>query len=94
MFKNKNSIQYKFIIINRFEEVSTGFLSKTYTIYKILTSSKGWSVKRRYNDFLWLRNYLIKAFPGIIVNFVFIEKINKKKIDSSFVRKKSYRQHE
>jgi hypothetical protein len=26
-----------------------------------------WEVGRRYSDFIWLRNYLLKAYPSQIV---------------------------
>lgn len=53
---------------NSFEEISGGTIfSQKYTVYNISTIGKEWNVKRRYSDFLWLRKYLAKIFPGTIV---------------------------
>lgn len=53
------------ILINSYE--NTKGLSK-HTLYKIDTNNKNWSVKRRFNDFLWLRNNLLKTYPGTVVS--------------------------
>ena len=50
------------------EDVPAGLFSK-YTVYNVVTPSKDWKVKRRYSDFLWFRNHLVTAFPGLIVKF-------------------------
>lgn len=41
-----------------------GFLSKKFVVYMVTCSPMGWSVKRRYSDFLWLREALCINFLG------------------------------
>ena len=45
------------------EIVQGGFLSGDYTVFPIMTQPMGWSVKRRYSDFLWLFNCVKAHFP-------------------------------
>lgn len=37
------------------EVVSGGLFSSSFVVYNIETIPLGWTVKRRYSDFLWLR---------------------------------------
>lgn len=39
-------------------------LKGSYTVYSVKTSPFGWIVKRRYSDFEWVYNCLIKRFPA------------------------------
>ena len=36
-----------------------GIFSKKYVVYTVITEPFGWSVKRRYSDFVWLRSSLL-----------------------------------
>lgn len=45
------------------EIVQGGFLSGDYTIFPVHTSPMGWSVKRRYSDFVWLFDCIKAHFP-------------------------------
>lgn len=59
-----------------------GFFSKKFIEYDLITPSLGWSVKRRYSDFLWLRNILTITNPGS-----FIPPIPTKKVKGNFCEK-------
>jgi hypothetical protein len=41
-----------------------GFFAKKFIEYQVAVPSLGWSVKRRYNDFSWLRTALATSNPG------------------------------
>lgn len=45
------------------EIIDKGIFSKKYAVYKVSTHPFSYEVKRRYNDFMWLRNILVKDFP-------------------------------
>lgn len=47
--------------------MKTGFFSKNFINYTIHTKPFGYEVQRRYSDFLWLRNILVRDFPGCYV---------------------------
>lgn len=47
--------------------VKTGFFSKNYTYYTIKTKPFNYEVQRRYSDFLWLRDILVRDFPGCYI---------------------------
>lgn len=40
------------------------FNGRSYTTYTLTTGPFNWSVKRRYSDFIWLHDCLIKRFPA------------------------------
>jgi len=52
--------------------VKGGLFSASYIQYQVTTMPFGWSVKRRFSDFFWLRNVLQKAHLGYVVR-IFIE---------------------
>lgn len=35
--------------------------------FKVQTFELGWKVGRRYSDFVWLRTYLLKAYPTYVL---------------------------
>lgn len=41
--------------------------SKKYAVYKVMTHPLKYEVKRRFNDFMWLRNMLVRDYPTCIV---------------------------
>ena len=45
----------------------SGFFSKKFIEYELTTPSLGWKVKRRYSDFVWLRDTLTSTNPGSYV---------------------------
>jgi hypothetical protein len=44
--------------------VKGGMFSKSYVTYVIKTSPFDYKVCRRYSDFAWLRNILIREYPS------------------------------
>lgn len=49
------------------EIINNGLFSKKYAVYKVVTHPFKYDVKRRYNDFLWLRMMLVRDFPTLFV---------------------------
>jgi len=49
------------------EAISTGIIPKSFVCYTVKTSPFEWVVKRRFNDFFWLRETLHKLHPGVFV---------------------------
>jgi len=49
------------------EKVNGGMFSVSYVNYTLETMPTGWSVKRRYSDFVWLRSRLLTLHPGYFV---------------------------
>jgi sorting nexin-7/30/sorting nexin-8 len=47
--------------------VTHSMFSKSYANYLVITSPFGWTVRRRYSDFEWLRKVLCEHFPGRFV---------------------------
>jgi len=47
--------------------MSGGIIPKSYVSYTVKTAPFGWVVKRRFNDFFWLRETLHKLHPGVFV---------------------------
>lgn len=52
------------ITLESHEIVPGGLLSSSYVLYTIRTEPLAWVVKRRFNDFFWLRGVLQTQFPG------------------------------
>ena len=44
-----------------------GLFSVNYASYRIITHPLNWECQRRYSEFEWLRNYLVKTNPGCYV---------------------------
>jgi len=47
--------------------VKGGMFRANFIAYKISMAPYGYEVKRRYKDFLWLRNSLIREYPGYAI---------------------------
>lgn len=47
--------------------VKGGLFSSSYVSFTIVVKPLGYTVERRFNDFLWLRNILSREYPGIYV---------------------------
>jgi sorting nexin-7/30/sorting nexin-8 len=47
--------------------VKGGVFSKSYVTYAIKTNPFDYKVCRRYSDFLWLRNILVREYPSYSV---------------------------
>lgn len=54
----------------------------------MLTSCVNWIVRRRYSDFYWLRNILVKTFPGHVVPPLPSKKTGSRRFENDFVLKR------
>lgn len=58
-------------IVSDPERKNTGGLfgigGTSFLEFKVQTFELGWKVGRRYSDFVWLRAYLLKAYPSHII---------------------------
>lgn len=52
------------IKVTKHEIVQTGLLSSNYVAYFVYTKPMNWFVRRRFSDFIWLREVLAKLFPS------------------------------
>ncbi|CAG9326669.1 unnamed protein product [Blepharisma stoltei] len=66
------------------ELVQGGLFSPQYLVYTIKTSPFQWSVKRRYTDFIWLREVMLLEIPGN-----FIPPVQQKKIKENIDEEKT-----
>ena len=55
------------VVLESHEIVPGGLLSSSYVVYTLRTEPLNWVVKRRFNDFFWLRGALQTQFPGYYV---------------------------
>ena len=44
-----------------------GLGAVSFLEFKVTTPELRWKVGRRYSDFVWLRSYLLKAYPTYII---------------------------
>ena len=44
-----------------------GIGATSFLEFKVTTEALGWEVGRRYSDFTWLRNYLLKVYPTHVI---------------------------
>ncbi|CAD8050876.1 unnamed protein product [Paramecium sonneborni] len=50
-----------------YKKESAGFFSSSYIAFQIETQPFGWVVFRRYSDFEWLRDSLLKIYPAFVI---------------------------
>lgn len=82
-----NDKQIKCVIKNP-KSIETGFFSSNYIIYEIVTEELQWIVRRRYSDFEWLRNTIVKLFPRLFVPPLPSKKIGSRRFEVDFVEKR------
>lgn len=63
-FSNKENI---FIKISNPEKVNGGIFSKSFISYTVETHPFNFQTKKRYSDFLWLRNTLLLMYPNCVI---------------------------
>ena len=71
--------------------IENGFFSNSYILYDIETTidlNTKWYVQRRYSDFIWLREALIKFFPRDMVAPLPRKKIGGRRFEMDFVSKR------
>ena len=83
-----NNIENLKIIIKNPKSIETGILSSNYVTYDIETELMKWSVQRRFSDFEWLNNTLIKLFPGYIIPPLPKKKMGKKRFELEFIERR------
>ena len=66
----------------------TGFFQSNYITYEIDTQNKEYCVRRRYSDFEWLRNTLVKFYPRLYVPPIPSKKIGSRRFEVDFVEKR------
>jgi len=77
------------VIVGEPEMVKGGLFSASFIQYKVTTMPFGWSVKRRFSDFFWLRSVIQKQHLGYVIPPV-PQKKNKGKFENDFIRKRMY----
>lgn len=65
-------------------------MGRSHIYYVIRTEPGGWEVKRRFSDFTWLRDTLLKLYPGFLVPTMTKKKAGKGKVEYYTQKKKAY----
>ena len=72
--------------------IETDYFSLNYVLYDIETNifseNINWAVKRRYKDFVWLREILRKLFPFLFIPPLPDKKIGSKRFENKFISKR------
>ncbi len=83
-----NDKKINIIIRNPKAQSATNFLSSGYILYEVYTQETNWNVQRRYSDFDWLRNTLIKYFPFKLIAPIPGKKIGNRRFNIDFIEKR------
>ena len=83
-----NDKKINIIIRNPIAKPPTNILKSGYIIYEVYTEETNWSVQRRYSDFDWLRNVLIKFYPFKLVAPIPGKKLGTRRFDIDFIKKR------
>ncbi|MCQ2819613.1 MAG: hypothetical protein MJ252_20305 [archaeon] len=59
-----------------------------YVTYEVFTESMQWIVRRRFNDFLWLRSILVKCYPRLMVPPIPSKKMGSRRFEEDFIKKR------
>ena len=76
------------ITISNPKEVQTSFYQQNYTCYEICTDLTLWKVYRRYSDFIWLRETLMRLYPGIYCPPIPEKKAGPSRFEDKFIEKR------
>ena len=76
------------VVIQNPKNSEKGLLTSQFTIYEVSTESMHWLVHRRYSDFDWLRNILIKFFPRILIPPIPGKKVGNRRFEQDFIEKR------
>ena len=76
------------VVIKNPKPVVTSILSSNYVEYEVETKEMNWSVKRRYSDFEWLRQVLVKFNPGHMIPPLPSKKIGARRFELDFIAKR------
>lgn len=70
------------------KSIETGFLTANYVNYEVETVELNFLVRRRYSDFEWLRQMLVKYNPGYMVPPLPNKKIGQRRFEQDFIEKR------
>ena len=73
------------------EVVKKGFFSSDYAVFFVMTKPNTWAVKRRFEDFVWLRNTLATQYGGHMVPSI-PKEVNAGGFDTGFPKRKFFLQ--
>ena len=76
------------VTISEPTEMDGGLIYGKYIVYKVITDPFGWNVQRRYSDFDWLRQLLIKFYPGFNVPPLPKKNASSRRFETDFVMKR------
>ena len=76
------------VIIQDPKPIETGFLQSNYVSYEVVTKELNWVVHRRFSDFEWLRNTLVKFHAGYVVAPLPNKKIGSRRFEVDFIEKR------
>ena len=82
-----NDRKVKITITNPIE-IKTSFYQQNYISYEIYTNPTIWKVNRRYSDFIWLRDTLMKFYPGIYCPPMPEKKAGPARFEEKFIEKR------
>ncbi len=68
--------------------IEGGIFGLNYVLYEVITENFDWNVKRRYSDFVSLRNILIKLNPGFILPPLPHKKVGGRRLEDDFIEKR------
>ena len=86
--KNELNDKHITIVIKNPKPVVTNLLSSNYVEYEVETKEMNWLVKRRYSDFEWLRQVLVKFNPGHMIPPLPSKKIGSRRFELDFIAKR------
>lgn len=82
------------VTIKNPKPIETGFFSSNYIVYEIETiivpDNVKWVTERRYNDFIWLRQILVKLFPFHLVPPIPGKRMGGRRFELDFVSKRMH----
>ena len=76
------------VTISEPTEMDGGLIYGKYIVYKVITDPFGWNVQRRYSDFDWLRQLLIKFYPGFNIPPLPKKNASSRRFETDFVMKR------
>lgn len=76
------------VVIKNPTPVETVIYMSNYILYEVNTVELNWNVKRRYSDFLWLRQMLCKFYPRNFIPPMPKKQIGSRRFEEDFVEKR------
>ena len=76
------------VIIQNPKNSEKSLLSTQYTLYEVCTKPLDLLVYRRYSDFDWLRNILVKLYPRLFIPPIPGKKTGQRRFEQDFIEKR------